>query len=411
MATLTVEQALRYVREALNRLHDPAYLRKSPLAALFGVADRFDTPAALRTVLIEGIECLEPKPDAPADSRAWRMYESLFYRYVHESPQEDVAEQLGLSLRQLRREQRAALEALTYHFWEQHGLGGNSVGPADEPATPAQASPALNEELAWLKNAPPESSTDPAEVLPAAAALVEPLATRHGVRLEIAMAAPLPRLPVDPVGLRQILLHLLSVAIPQTGPGGQVHISARPQAWEVEIQVRSAGPGGAATAPSDASSLDMAGRLAALCGGRLALASGERPFAATLTCPALEQLPILAIDDNAGTLHLLQRYAAGTRYRLIGTQDPQEVLALAEATSPQVIVLDVMMPRVDGWEVLGRLRQHPLTAHLPIIVCTILTQEELALSLGASDFLPKPVTRQAFLAALDRQLAPARESH
>ena len=70
------------------------------------------------------------------------------------------------------------------------------------------------------------------------------------------------------------------------------------------------------------------------------------------------------------------------------------------------------MPQVDGWEVLGRLRQHPLNSHIPTIVCTILAQEELALSLGASAFVRKPVTRQAFLAALDRQIALMQpESH
>jgi CheY-like chemotaxis protein len=101
---------------------------------------------------------------------------------------------------------------------------------------------------------------------------------------------------------------------------------------------------------------------------------------------------------------MLQRYTSGTRYRLVGTQDPEESLSLAEKISPQIIVLDVMMPQVDGWRVLGRLRQHPLTEHVPVIVCSILAQEELALSLGASGFVHKPVTRQAFLAALDRQI-------
>jgi CheY-like chemotaxis protein len=69
-----------------------------------------------------------------------------------------------------------------------------------------------------------------------------------------------------------------------------------------------------------------------------------------------------------------------------------------------VIVLDVMMPRIDGWEMLGRLRSNRATSHVPVIVCTIMAQEELALSLGAAGFLKKPVTRQDFLAALDRQV-------
>jgi CheY-like chemotaxis protein len=65
----------------------------------------------------------------------------------------------------------------------------------------------------------------------------------------------------------------------------------------------------------------------------------------------------------------------------------------------------VMMPNVDGWELLGRLRQHPSTADIPVLVCTILPQETLALSLGASAFVRKPITRQVFLSALDHQLA------
>jgi CheY-like chemotaxis protein len=112
---------------------------------------------------------------------------------------------------------------------------------------------------------------------------------------------------------------------------------------------------------------------------------------------------VLVIDDNADTLQLLQRYDTGTRYRLVTTQDPEQVLNLVEQLRPQIIVLDVMMPQVDGWELLGRLRQHPITEHTRLIVCTILAQEELALSLGADAFISKPVQRQTFLATLDHQ--------
>jgi CheY-like chemotaxis protein len=62
-----------------------------------------------------------------------------------------------------------------------------------------------------------------------------------------------------------------------------------------------------------------------------------------------------------------------------------------------------MMPEIDGWELLGKFRHHPQTGQIPIIVCTILSQKELALSLGASGFIHKPVTRQNLLLELDRQ--------
>jgi CheY-like chemotaxis protein len=217
-------------------------------------------------------------------------------------------------------------------------------------------------------------------------------------------------LAVHPVALRQALLNVLSVAI-QRASNGQVGISAKLLGSNTEIQIQCGMDSSASRSLADdeRTSLDMVRRLVDICGGSLILSGDEEPFGAALILPVLESLPVLVIDDNPDTLQLLQRYTSGTRYRLIGTQDPEEALSLAERVSPQIIVLDVMMPQVDGWEVLGRLRQHPLTQRIPVIVCTILAQEELAFSLGASALVRKPVTRQAFLSALERQVGP--ESH
>ena len=149
--------------------------------------------------------------------------------------------------------------------------------------------------------------------------------------------------------------------------------------------------------------LEQARQLTELCGGELVISEEADTFTMTLRLPAVERLRVLVIDDNADTLQLMQRFVLGTRYALVGTQDPEEAFEMATRHSPHVIVLDVMMPQVDGWRLLGRLRQHPQTASLPVIVCTILAQEELALHLGANSFVRKPVTRQAFLEALDQQ--------
>jgi len=93
----------------------------------------------------------------------------------------------------------------------------------------------------------------------------------------------------------------------------------------------------------------------------------------------------------------------------VGTRHPSQALSMAQELKPQIIVLDVMMPGVDGWRVLAELRQHPQTGRIPIIVCSILPQEDVALSLGASGFARKPISQERFLSALDRQVAAAPE--
>ena len=69
---------------------------------------------------------------------------------------------------------------------------------------------------------------------------------------------------------------------------------------------------------------------------------------------------------------------------------------------PQILVIDIMMPGLDGWRLLGQLRHHPVTAPIPIVVSTIVSEKGLALSLGAVDFIQKPVSRRIFLTALDQ---------
>jgi len=413
---MTNEQFLGALRGALNHLYEPDRLRQSPLAALFDVANRLDTFSALQRILTEAIESLEPEANEPPQSHAWEIYEPLFYRYVQQLDQRQVAKQLGMSVRHLRRKEHAALEVLASRLWEQFDLEARLRQDTGQRATPVQgtvSSPTVSEELAWLKDVPLESPADLAQLLPDVLALAGPLAAQHKVHLDTTIAGDVPSLAVHAVALSQTLLNLLSVAI-HRATGGQVTISASALPLEVEIKVQGTylRQGPQPVLDDDVASLDLARQLADLCRGRLEVArSGDRPrqeggeeaFSATLTLPSFVQLPVLVVDDNADTLQLLQRYAVDTRYRLVTTRDPEQALSLAAKFSPKIIVLDVMMPQADGWKVMARLRQHPLTGHIPIVVCTILPQEEMAFALGASGFVRKPVTRQAFLAALDRQ--------
>jgi CheY-like chemotaxis protein len=112
---------------------------------------------------------------------------------------------------------------------------------------------------------------------------------------------------------------------------------------------------------------------------------------------------VLVVDDNEGLVKLLTRYLTDQACRVISASDGQEGLRLAKEHGPDAIVLDVMVPHIHGWEVLQRLRHDPQTANTPIIVCSVINDPGLAYSLGASLFLPKPLSRARVLEAL-RQL-------
>jgi CheY-like chemotaxis protein len=403
---LTHERFLKSLRSTLNHLYDPDRLRASPLAEILGVADRFDTPSRLQRILIQAIESLEPPGNDPPGSSAWSIYEPLYYRYVEQLSQQEIARQMGICDRHLRRKQFAALQVLADRLWEQFSLEGRLGEASVHEISPAEDRRDVNDNLAWLKDET-DVSVDLDQILPTILERARPLAARYQAELCLHVEGDIPSLAVHPVALTQMLLNVLGVAV-HRAPGGTVQLAVKSFGTRVRIEVEGwpSSHAPALLSGSDAANLDMAHQLAHLSGGRLTLVGDPSPaaFGVQLALPTYQQVPVLIIDDNVDALELLQRYASDTRYHVIVARDPEQALRTAQRTLPEVIVLDVMMPQLDGWEALARLRQHPLTAHIPVIVCTILAQEELALSLGANAFIRKPVTRQDFLQALDRQL-------
>jgi CheY-like chemotaxis protein len=206
--------------------------------------------------------------------------------------------------------------------------------------------------------------------------------------------------------VRQALLNLLSGAA-RCVPGGRLEVSAQAGQDGLSVHLRASPEGRSLLFPNSEATenLSMARQLADLFGARLEVASvqGEQPvLTVSVVLSAAREVSVLVVDDNEDTLQLLKRYLSGSRYTFVGTTNPEDMMKLALAHTPRVIVLDVMVPGVDGWQLLSRLREHPATRHMPVLVCTILPLERLALSLGATAFIRKPVSREALLSALDQ---------
>ena len=100
---------------------------------------------------------------------------------------------------------------------------------------------------------------------------------------------------------------------------------------------------------------------------------------------------VLIIDDDPGTRDLVARYLQREGFVMRQASDGKTGLAMAKALHPRVVLLDVMMPHMDGWSVLSAIRADPDLAATPVIIVSFVHEEGLAASLGANDYLSKPI--------------------
>jgi CheY-like chemotaxis protein len=394
------------LRQALNHLYDLDQLRSSPLISLFAIEGHFSAGTKLQHILLDAIQAMRPPAAEPASSMRRRIHQVLQLRYEQQFEQKEIAVQLGLSVRQYRRLQHAAVDALAFYLLDRYDLAGYIAAMA--PVQPSEANDAaaeLPDSLQWITSLPSSETSDVALALPELLRLVEPLATRNHKQITLHSEYTSAIAAVHPLVFRQAMLHVLNSAILHRSgrtvevtvavKGRQVLVTARAQGNAALVRTADAGE-----QPQDHIVQQMLGT----CRASLFICDDEETWQSTLTFACAEAPLLLVVDDHIETTDLLQRYLEGTHYRIVVCHNPAQALVAAQANQPLLVLLDVMMPGVDGWEVLTRLKQHEATTLIPVWVCTVLDQSELAFSLGADGFLRKPVTRQSLLAALDAQL-------
>lgn len=111
---------------------------------------------------------------------------------------------------------------------------------------------------------------------------------------------------------------------------------------------------------------------------------------------------VLVIDDDPSVHDILQRFLSKEGFNVITASKGEEGLRLAREMQPDAITLDVMMPEMDGWNVLGQLKAEEKVANIPVIMLSMVDERNLGYALGASDYLLKPINRQQLAAVLQK---------
>jgi PAS domain S-box-containing protein len=295
---------------------------------------------------------------------------------------------------------------------------------------------------------------------------IDPVASRNGNELVLNRAGQIGEIRSDVVKFRQILLNLLSNACKFTEAGTITLEAERSPAGDdrsdrLVISVRDTGIGMTeeqlgrlfeAFSQADASTtrkfggtglgLVISRRFARMMGGEIDVDStpGEGSVF-TVTLPADVEPPdapedasggletestdleavlrsasgpgtagtILVIDDDPGTHDLLRRALGRAGYRVEGAPDGESGLARVRTLRPDAIILDIRMPRLDGWSVLSTLRSDPDLGSIPVIVLSMLDDRNVGYALGAADYLTKPVDARQLISSLSR-FCPDREA-
>jgi len=387
------------LRDTLGHLYDPSYLPRAPLWSIIGcVPTQGFEP--IRAEIISAIERLRPTPHVPSNTRSWRLYNLLYLRYIQNLTSEETAQRLNITSRHLRREQQEAIAVLARHLTaltrDELATAEAVLGARPERSYSPDRHTQLHQELASLQRSAPGSLANVSEVLRGALDLGQILTAKQGVAL--LLAAPIPRLNavIHPSALCQALVTTISLLL-ENMSCREITMSAKPTAQGVTIGI--AGRPIYLDRPTEASFI---AEILSAQGGSLDIQAEADCVTFGIKLLLANEITVLVVDDNPDMVHFYRRYVSGSRYRIIEENEGQRALEAAATGASQIIVLDVMLPDMDGWQLLSQLHTHPTTRDLPIIVCSVIRQAQLALALGAAQVLSKPVSRSEFLQALDQ---------
>jgi diguanylate cyclase (GGDEF)-like protein len=278
--------------------------------------------------------------------------------------------------------------------------------------------------------------------------IMTPMAEKKLIDLSLTIADDVDAITADTVKLKQVFYNLISNAIKFTPEGGKVRVAVAREEGRGDLENQefarfSVSDTGVGIRPEDIErifdefeqadtafsrqyggaglGLALTKKLVELHGGRVSVESrlgegstftvliplitypekipGEEVEAINLNFPWMnEKAPlILVVEDDPASAELLTIHLTQAGYKVAHAFDGEEAIQKATDMRPFAILLDIMLPKKDGWEVLQSLKSNEVTANIPVLIHSIIDNKDLAFALGATDYLLKPLDRDSLL--------------
>ena len=385
-------------KDLISRLYDRVAIETHPLAPFFPVPEAALTRRAevIQQLIQDEIEQLRPEgKEILFQSPEWRPFLILQKRYIDGLDPHEIAHSLYIGDRQFRRDHNRALQALSLRVWQRYfQLSDQPPGAENTDLFEDQSSFELHAEQLDLN-----------EVLRGVIRLIARRLEIEKVQLDLALSSSPLQVFTDRILLRQILLSLLNYVLHLRG---QSRLSLQTEAGRaMSIRILfDADEQWASIQNDERDSLEFARRLSERLPARLdemyPPADTSGPAEIRLVFAVSQPRTVLIVDDQVAAQRMFKRYLSRANLEVIGVTDPTQGLAMARKIRPALLILDVMMPQIDGWEVLQTLQLDPQTKQIPVIICSAWGEPELARSLGAVAFLKKPVIQKDLLDVLTR---------
>ena len=204
--------------------------------------------------------------------------------------------------------------------------------------------------------------------------------------------------------IRHAILNVLTDAL-RLSKSGLLQVAVRPQEAEIVWEIRGLEGSVADQALRQLTGFLVGSALLEFYGGQVWLSCEAEGDVLRFTLPVISPKMILIIEDDTDTINLYRRYLRRTNYVVQVARSQEQLDALLADTRPDLILLDVLMPRLDGWTILQQLKTLPEMARIPVVICSVLSQERLALALGAARVLRKPVSSDTLVRTVEEFLA------